>query len=107
MHGGLQTVPADSQPATAVQPVCNPDCNRQDPENIKESDGVCRVAQDSEGTSGRETFAPEDERQIDLEEMVAEASDGDREEREAIQVIDGEFDPVRDRPAYLDRSNEK
>ncbi len=51
--------------------------------------------------------APENERQIDLEEMIAEASDGDREERAAIQVIDGEFDPVRDRPAFLDRGNER
>ena len=49
LHDGLQPVPASSQPATAEQPGCNPDCNRQNVENTKENEGGCRVAQDSEG----------------------------------------------------------
>ncbi len=51
---------------------------------------------------GKETFAPEDERQIDLEEMIAEASDGDRAEREAIQGIDARRDP--EMPEFLRRT---
>jgi putative DNA primase/helicase len=35
-----------------------------------------------------------------------ENSDGARDEREAIMNIDGKFDPVRDRPAFLDRSGD-
>ncbi len=59
---------------------------------------------EGEHMGGMETFAPEDERslQLDLEEavavaveragIIAEASDGDREEREAIMEVDGLFD---------------
>ena len=75
LHGGLQPVPANSQPATVEQPGCNPDCNRQDFENITESEVGCRVAQNSEGMSGWETFDIED-------------GDGDAEERAAVMEID-------------------
>ena len=100
LHGGLQTVPADSQPATDLQPVCNPDCNRQSLESIKENEGVCTIARDSEGSTGDNT-APE---QIDLEEAIAAAveRDGDLEERKAIQKIDGLLDP--EMPEFLRRT---
>jgi hypothetical protein len=98
LHGGLQPAQASSQPATAEQPGCNPDCNRQDAENTKEIEGGCRVAQDSEGMGGKETPALEDERpkQTDLEDWIAadveRDGDDDHEEREAIMAIDGNLE---------------
>ncbi len=58
------------------------------------------VARDSEGSTG-DNKAPE---QIDLEELIAEAveRDGDLEEREAIQKIDGLLDP--EMPEFLRRT---
>ncbi len=82
----MQPAQASSQPATAEQPDCNPDCNRQDAENTKESEGGCKVAQDSEGSAGDN----EEPSQIDLEEAIAAAVE--RDEREAIMAIDGNLE---------------
>ena len=70
LHDGLQPAPENSQPATAEQPGCNPDCNRQDAENAKESEDGCRVAQKSEGSSQKDS----EPKQIDLEDAIAAAN---------------------------------
>jgi len=49
VHDGVHTPSETVHRATAVQPLCNPDCTPQSLENTKKSEGVCRVAQGSEG----------------------------------------------------------
>ena len=100
MQAGLQPLPTDSQPATAAQPGCNPDCNRQSLESIKENSGGCTVARDSEGSAGDN----EEPVQTDLEDAIAAAveRDGNLDERRAIKEVDGLLDP--DMPDFLRRT---